>query len=84
LTGLTRLRSYFNSYTTITDRTPEILSHLDALERVTFDNCHRLTNAGITALARLPHLARLRVNSHGVTRAAAAAFAPMVDVDIEG
>lgn len=83
LAGLTALRSYFNSYTTITDRTPELLSCLDSLERVTFDNCHRLTNAGIAHLARLPRLVRLRVNSHGVTRAARAAFAATVDVDIE-
>lgn len=84
LGALTRLRSYFNSYTTITDRTPELLAHLDALEDVTFDNCHRLTDAGIAHLARLPRLAHLRVNSHGVTPTVRAAFAATVDVDIEG
>ena len=84
LTGLTGLRSYFNGYTTITDRTPELLSRLDSLERVTFDNCHHLTNAGIARLARLPRLAHLRVNSHGVTPAVRSAFAVTVDVDIEG
>jgi hypothetical protein len=84
LGALTSLRSYFNSYTTVTDRTPELLSHLEALERVTFDNCHRLTDAGIRHLARLPRLARLRVNSQGVSRAVRSAFAVTVDVDIEG
>jgi hypothetical protein len=84
LTDLAALRSYFNSYTTITDRTPELLSRLASLERVTFDNCHRLTNAGIAHLARLPRLAHLRVNSHNVTPGARAAFAVTVDVDIEG
>ncbi len=84
LGGLAALRSYFNSYTTITDRTPELLSRLDSLERVTFDNCHRLTNAGIAHLARLPRLSFLRVNSHGVTPAVGAAFRVDVDVDIEG
>lgn len=83
LAGLTALRSYFNSYTTITDRTPEVLSQLDTLEHVTFDNCHRLTNAGIAHLARLPRLTRLRVNSHGVTPAVRATFSASVDVDIE-
>ncbi len=83
LGGLNALRSYFNSYTTITDRTPELLSRLDALENVTFDNCHRLTNAGIAHLARLPRLTHLRVNSHGVTPAVRTAFAETVDVDIE-
>ena len=33
LTGLSKLTYYFNSYTTITDRTPEILSTMDSLER---------------------------------------------------
>ena len=83
LGGLTALRSYFNSYTTITNRTPELLSRLDSLERVTFDNCHRLTDAGIAHLARLPRLAHLRVNGRGVTPAVRAAFAVTVDVDIE-
>jgi hypothetical protein len=83
LTGLAALRSYFNSYTTITDRTPELLSRLDALEHVTFDNCHRLTNTGIAHLARLPRLRRLRVNSHGVTPAVRAAFGAAVDLDVE-
>jgi hypothetical protein len=83
LTGLTALRSYFNSYTAITDRTPELLSRLESLERVTFDNCHRLTNAGVAHLARLPRLAALRVNSRQVTPAVRSAFAVTVDVDIE-
>jgi hypothetical protein len=83
LTGLTALRSYFNSYTTITDRTPELLSRLESLERVTFDNCHLLTNAGVAHLARLPRLAALRVNSRQVTPAVRSAFAVTVDVDLE-
>ena len=37
ITGLTKLSYYFNSYTTITDRTPELLSGMDSLERITFD-----------------------------------------------
>jgi hypothetical protein len=83
LGGLSALRSYFNSYTTITDRTPELLSRLDSLERLTFDNCHRLTDAGIARLARLPKLRHLRVNSHGVTTAVRGAFAVDVDVDVQ-
>ena len=83
LVGLPALRSYFNSYTTITDRTPELLARLTSLERVTLDNCHGVTNAGVAHLARLPRLARLRVNSHGVTPAVRAAFALGVDVDVE-
>ena len=65
---LTRLRKYFNSYTAITDRTPELLSGIDSLESVTFDACHELTNDGIRALARLPRLKELRVSGNGLTR----------------
>ncbi len=83
LVELKALRNYFNSYTAITDRTPELLSRLDSLEQVTFDNCHQLTDTGIAHLARLPNLSRVRVNSHAVTPAARAAFAGTVDVDIE-
>lgn len=84
LVSLPSLRSYFNSYTTITDRTPELLSQIDSLERITFDNCHRLTDTGVAHLARLPRLSRLRVNSHSVTPAVRRMFAVTVDVDIEG
>jgi hypothetical protein len=84
LVGLPSLRSYFNSYTTITDRTPELLSQVQSLERITFDNCHRLTNVGVAHLARLPRLSHLRVNSQGVTPAVRRMFAVTVDVDIEG
>jgi Leucine-rich repeat (LRR) protein len=80
ITGLRRLTSYFNSYTTITDRTPELLSALDSLERVTFDGCHGLTNAGIARLARLPRLRELRVSGHGVTSDVAHLFPPRVNV----
>jgi len=69
ITGLTKLTNYFNSYTTITDRTPEILSTMDSLERITFDACHGLTDAGIAKLARLPRLRELSVAGRGVTAA---------------
>src|SRR5260370_36646794 len=54
--------SDFNSYTTITDRTPELLAGMEALERITFDACHRLTDACVMNLARLPSLKKLRVS----------------------
>lgn len=82
ITPLRRLSYYFNSYTTITDRTPELLSGMDSLERITFDTCHGLTNAGVARLARLPKLRELRVSGRGVSRDAEAAFAPAVDVRV--
>ena len=80
LTGLGKLTYYFNSYTTITDRTPAILSTMDSLERITFDTCHGLTDAGIATLARLPRLRELSVSGRGVTAAVRGAFPPTVVV----
>jgi hypothetical protein len=80
ITGLRRLSSYFNSYTTITDRTPALLAEMDSIDRVTFDACHGLTNAGIARLARLPRLRELRVSGKGVTSGVADAFPPRVSV----
>jgi Leucine Rich repeat len=80
ITGLRKLSYYFNSYTTITDRTPELLSGMGSLERITFDGCHGLTNAGIARLARLPKLRDLRVSCKGVTPDVVDAFAPRVSV----
>jgi hypothetical protein len=79
--GLTSLKTYFASYTRITDRTPEILSGVSSLEEVEFDSCAGLTDAGVAALARLPRLRELRLSSMpNVTAAVAAAFAPGVRV----
>jgi hypothetical protein len=80
LTGMSRLRRYFNSYTTITDRTPAILSTMDSLESITFDTCHGLTDAGIARLARLPRLRELHVSGRGLTAAVTKAFPSTVDV----
>jgi hypothetical protein len=81
IAGLPRLRKYFASYNRITDCTPEILSSMDTLEDVTLDSCAGLSNAGIAALARLPRLRDLRVESMPkVTADVAAAFPPTVRV----
>jgi F-box/leucine-rich repeat protein 14 len=83
ITGLRHLSYYFNSYTTISDRTPELLSTMDSLERITFDTCHGLTDAGVARLARLPKLRELRVSGQGVTSALRDAFPPGVEVFCE-
>jgi hypothetical protein len=83
ITGLPQLSYYFNSYTTITDRTPELLSTMNSLERVTFDTCHGLTNAGVARLARLPRLRELRVSGRGLTGEVRKAFPTTVRVTWE-
>jgi hypothetical protein len=77
---LTKLSYYFNSYTTVTDRTPELLSTMDSLERITFDVCHGLTNEGVARLARLPMLRELRVSGRHISDDVARAFPPRVSV----
>ena len=80
ITGLPNLAYYFNSYTPITDRTPELLSGMASLERITFDACHGLTDAGVARLARLPRLRLLRVSGRGTSAQVADAFPPGVTV----
>jgi hypothetical protein len=82
LGGLSKLSYYFNSYTTITDRTPELLSTMESLERITFDTCHGLTNAGVARLARLPKLRRLDVSGRGVSQKLVPSFPPGVRVTV--
>jgi hypothetical protein len=84
ITRLPNLSYYFNSYTTITDRTPALLSSMDSLERITFDMCHGLTNVGVARLARLPKLRELRVSGRGVTPEVREAFPPGVEVSCGG
>ena len=79
-TGLRKLSHYFNSYTWITDRTPEVLSEMDSLECITFDACHGLANAGVARLAQLRRLRELRVSRKGVTSEVVDVFPPPVTV----
>ncbi len=83
IVSLRRLSHYSNSYTTITDRTPELLSGMDSIERITFDACHGLTDAGIAKLARLPRLKELRASGRGITTAVGAPFPRSIAVNPE-
>ena len=51
---------------------------MDSLERLTFDACHGLTDAGVAALARLPRLRELAVSGRGTTPVVGAPFPPHV------
>jgi Leucine-rich repeat (LRR) protein len=82
--ALPNLRYYFNSYTMITDRTPELLSTMDTLESVSFSKCHMVTNEGVARLARLPQLREVDVSGRQITPAVADAFPLRVKVKIAG
>lgn len=84
ITSLSALTYYFNSYTTVTDRTPQLLATMPSLERVTFDACHSLTDDGVAALGALPRLRELRVAGNGVTPQLASRFRPGVKVRVGG
>jgi hypothetical protein len=79
ITSLRKLTYYFNSYTTITDRTPELLSTMDSLERIELDRCHWITNEGVAKLARLPNLVRITVSGRQLTPDVVRAFGPDVE-----
>ncbi len=53
------LKTYYAGKTQITDRSLEILSAMDSLERLTFWETQHITDAGVRRLARLPHLREL-------------------------
>ena len=84
ITDLPSLTYYFNSYTTITDRTPRLLATMPSLERVTFDGCHGLTDDGVATLNALPRLREVRVSGNGVTPSVAGRFRRGVRVRVGG
>jgi hypothetical protein len=67
IVSLPLLKDYFASYTCITDRTPELLSRMHSLERITLSGCAGVTNAGLAHLARLPRLRELRVSGQQIS-----------------
>ena len=80
IAGLPKLRKYFASYTKITDRTPEILSEIDALEHVEIHGCPGITDAGVARLARLPRLREVDISGQNVSSLVIDAFPPGVNV----
>jgi hypothetical protein len=77
---LQQLKYYFASYTRITDRTPELLSRMDSLERITLDGCASVTNAGLAHLTRLPNLHELRVSGPQVSASITSEFPSRIRV----
>jgi hypothetical protein len=80
--SLPNLKKYFASYTKITDRSMEILSRMSSLEHISFYGCDGVTNAGVAKLAALPRLREVQVAGRQITAEAAAAFTPLISVEI--
>jgi hypothetical protein len=60
------LRSYYAGKTQITDRSLEILSGMESLERLELHYCSGITNEGIARLAHLPKLREIGLEGTGV------------------
>jgi hypothetical protein len=56
IANLPKLKSYYAGDTRITDRSLEILSHMQPLERLEFWSCSGITDRGVGQLAALPRL----------------------------
>jgi hypothetical protein len=75
------LKTYYAGRTKITDRSLDTLSRMPSLERLEFEACAGITNAGIAQLVRLPNLRELGLGGlSGVTPEAAALFPSSVRV----
>lgn len=82
IAGLKRLRSYYAGQTRITDRSLEILSTMDTLEKLEFWSCAGITERGVALLAGLPKLKRLTLGSMpNVSREVVRRFPVEVQVD---
>jgi hypothetical protein len=80
-----RLKSYYAGSTRITDRSLQLLAGMASLERVEFNNCPGLTDAGIGRLSPLPNLRELVLEGlANVTRRAPSFFGAKVQVRYAG
>lgn len=84
LAGLTSLNTYAAFSSRITDQSLKILGRLPTIERLTFEHCAQITNAGLASLAALPRLREVRLEgSPFVTREGAMTFPANVRVTYE-
>jgi hypothetical protein len=84
IAGLAHLKSYYAGFSQITDESLKILGRMATLERIEFQRCARVTDAGLPFLAGLPRLRELILGGlPGVTRDGVAAFPAHVQVRFE-
>jgi hypothetical protein len=84
ITGLSNLKTYAAFSSQITDKSLEILGRMRTLERLTFEYCKGISNAGLDFLAGLPRLREVRLEgSPLVTREGAKRFPTNVRVVYE-
>jgi hypothetical protein len=82
IAGLSQLKTYYAGSTQITDRSLEILGRMQSLERLNFEYCAGITNAGLAFLATLVRLREVGLRgSPAVTREGFAVFPANVHVN---
>lgn len=85
LAGLIKLRTYYAGKTLITDRSLEVLAGIESLEELEFWQTARITNAGLSALARLPRLRKISIDAAaGITTEGMGVFPKQVEVRYAG
>jgi len=81
LRGLSKLKTYYAGKTQIGDRSLEVLSEIESLERLTFWETKGITDAGVRLLKRLPRLRELSLEGlPHVTANVISEFSPHVRV----
>jgi len=84
IAGLTKIRTYAAFSTGITDHSLEIISRMESIEELTFEDCIALTDGGIAKVAKLPRLRTFTIEgSPQVTRSIAQTFPERVSVVFE-
>jgi hypothetical protein len=82
IAGLSRLKTYYAGATQITDRSPEILGRMSALERIRLYECRGVTDAGLMYLSCSRTLREISLEgSPHVTLEGTAVFPSSVRVD---
>jgi ankyrin repeat protein len=82
ISGLRRLRCYYAGASQITDRSLELLSRMETLERVEIYECLAVSDRGLAFLARLPRLREVSLAGlPRVTQTGAKIFPPRVHVN---
>ena len=81
LAALRGLKAYYAGMTRITDRSLEILSQTQSLEKLEFWQCAGITDAGVRHLVSLPHLRELSLDLPNVRRNVLALFPAHVRVN---
>ncbi|MDQ6830175.1 MAG: hypothetical protein M3081_15065, partial [Gemmatimonadota bacterium] len=85
ITGLSKLTAYRAWTSRITDRSLELLARMSSLERLYFENCSGITDAGLGALAALPRLREIGLDLlRNVTAEGAGVFPARVHVSYTG